>query len=967
MSANSLLASAADIDTIPASLREDTAVHIERVLEAANQRHADAPPLDERLVRFFAASPGSTEFAVREPAAFTASWTAAPRARPAAEFEHDVVACLAASADADQAKRALRRLRNAEMVRIAIRDIVHGASVPSITAELSALADACIRHALVWLQAQLAPRLGQALDANGEALELLVLAMGKLGGQDLNFSSDIDLQFIYRGPGETAGGRRQIDHQAYFDRLGKMLIALLGEVTEDGFVFRVDMRLRPFGESGPLTTSLGALEQYYAVHGRDWERYALIKARVVCGDAGCRTQLLALIEPFVYRRYFDFGALEALRKMKSLIDKEASTQQLENDIKRGVGCIREIEFIAQLFQLTRGGREPRLRDGALLSTLTTCAELGLLDASDVDTLRAAYLFFRRVEHRLQQVNDQHTHALPTDDKERDRLVVGMGCNDWDDCLAALSRHRGGVHTLFAALLGGDGNATDAHDIAARDVWLMAADTDALAAQMAALGFNDGSAASAALQALITPRFRNRLSEEARARLDRLMPLLLSMTARCTQGETTLERLSKLIHAIARRSVYCAFLADYPDALARVVELFESSSWVAEQITRYPILLDALLDTRELFTLPTAAELHQAVHDQVQSNRENDLEHGMDALRSFKNQQVLRVAASDISRRLPLAEISNQLTYVAEACLSAALQVAWHDLVQRHGEPRCEIGGATTRPGFAIVGYGKLGGWELGYGSDLDIVFLHDSSGAAQHTTGDKPVENAVFFTRLAQRLIHILSTSTHGGKVYDIDVRLRPSGASGLLVSTIDAFRTYQENKAWLWEHQALVRARGIVGDRDVIAAFESIRRDILERPRSATDLKREIADMRARMLRELDRTGRGLFDLKHGSGAITDIEFVVQYMVLRWAFDNDELLAWTDNLRLLETFADHGLMPPALSRRLHDAYFAIRAEIHRCTLQQVDGLVDEKKLLEHRHAVTEIWQATFATDDAGD
>ena len=961
-----------DLAALPAALCEDAARLLERFREA-EQTSSAAPagtPRAAQLAAVFAKSPFIADYAIRWPAEFVAL-IAAPEiavARERAAYDLLLQVALAECTELAAAKTALRHLRRREMVRIAWRDLELGADVRTVMLELSAFADAVVSHASSWLQTLLAARFGRAYGEDGDAVSLLVLAMGKLGGLELNFSSDIDLLFIYEGDGTTRGGRKALEHQDYFDRVGRELIALLNENTADGYVFRVDMRLRPFGDSGPLTSSLSAIEHYYAVHGRDWERYALIKARALCGDERCRTALAALIRPFVYRRYLDYGALDALREMKALIDREASAAAQSDDVKRGWGGIREIEFTAQLFQLTRGGREARLRHRALLPTLAACAELGLLEVDEVATLTASYCFLRMVEHRLQQARDEQTHRLPRDETERARVAFAAGFDDWTSFLAALDRHRDTTRTLFAALLKPVGARHEDAPTAATPwdaLWQAATAVD-LPAQLAAHGRTASAVLAEVLGALKSERFQSRLSQHSRLRLDRVMPVLLEKICNGQVDDETVQRIAQLLRAIAGRSVYLAFLADHPDALTRLIELFSASGWIAQQITRHPILLDELLDARVLYAPPDQARLHALLCEQLAAAGElsedlapdlaPDLDAAMDALRSFKNSQVLRVAASDITQHFPIAEVSNQLTYIAEACIVSAFEIAWRSLVARFGAPMYTLNGLRQAAHVAVIAYGKLGGWELGYGSDLDLVFLHDSAGEAQNTAGERTVDNPVFFGRLVQRVIHILATVTPAGATYEVDTRLRPSGAAGQLVTNCEAFAEYQRHDAWVWEHQALTRARPIAGDQDLARRFSEIRREVLARPRAPQALARDIVEMRERMLKELDRGNARSFDLKHGLGGITDIEFMVQYAVLRWANVHASLLTWTDNLRLLETIAALNLLPAPLCRGLHDAYFAYRAELHRCALQQIDGLVDASKFQAQRQEVRDIW-----------
>ena len=951
----------------PAALAASTALAVTHFLAAAGATGVDHTLGAERrpeIARVFACSPYVAHEAARDPTAFVAMLTDAATgpARDAAHYRAHCTALVAEATDDAALRHLLRRYRHQELARIAWRDLTGSANLEAVLAELSGLADALVSASAEWLTRELAVRFGTPVDSAGRPMSLIVIAMGKLGGGELNFSSDIDLMFVYRANGETTGGSRTLANQEYFDRLGKKLIAVLNDVTVDGFVYRVDMRLRPFGDSGALTASFAALEQYYQVHGRDWERYALIKARALTGADDDRAALEEITRPFVYRRYLDFGAFEAVREMKAMIDAEVARCGLERDIKRGGGGIREVEFIGQAFQLVRGGREPRLRLRQILPVLRGCIELGLLDITDVTALTDAYVFLRVTEHRLQQVYDAQTQTLPDNTLEQTRLAYGLGFDDWASFTACLDAHRAAVRGCFASLLmpqPAPAGAEQVTETGAR-MWRAAADLDSTQEILVTAGFDDIAQATAALGQLKDPRFLARLSSEARARLDRLMPPLVAACARLPGGAVALTRLAELVRAIARRSVYLALLADHGGALTRLVELCAASPWIAQQITRSPILLDELLDGRVLATPPGRAALVNLLDDAIDTADPGDLDRVMDVLRNFKHQQVLRVAACDLMADFPIAEVSNHLTWIAEVLVSKALALAWADLVARHGRPGVSSDGARRSVGFGVIAYGKLGGLELGYGSDLDLVFVHDRSGPTGITDGPKPIANDVFFTRLAQRLIHFITTRTPAGQCYEMDIRLRPSGASGLLVTSLEAFQEYQHGSAWTWEHQALQRARGVAGKPETLERFAVIRRAVLRSRRDEARLIADIFDMRERMRARLDRSNDEQYDLKQGVGGITDIEFMVQYACLRWAAQHHILTAYTDNLRLLELIGDLGLLPREDCRALHDAYFAYRAEIHRCALQEVDGLVPQHALLDQREAVNGIWRRTL-------
>ncbi|MCC7413510.1 MAG: bifunctional [glutamate--ammonia ligase]-adenylyl-L-tyrosine phosphorylase/[glutamate--ammonia-ligase] adenylyltransferase [Gammaproteobacteria bacterium] len=851
---------------------------------------------------------------------------------------------------------ALRRLRMREMVRIAWRDLAGRADLAATMAELSAFADAALEGTLVWLERALEPAIGVPCDAQGRAQRLVILAMGKLGAGELNFSSDIDLIFAYPAEGETRAGRRTLSNHEYFNRLGQRLIKALAQMTPDGFVFRVDMRLRPFGESGALTLGFDAMFAYFEVHARDWERYAMIKARAAAGDVDAGETLLRRLQPFVFRRYLDFSALEALRDMKRLIAEEVARQGLEDDVKRGAGGIREIEFIGQSFQIIRGGREPALRDRRIQFILAQLGALGHLPPATCATLLEAYEFLRRTEHRLQEIDDRQTHELPTDELGRLRLAQGMGYGDWEAFATELYLRRDAVSMHFDRLLGVEPQAdTTLADFAS--VWDADLDTGQIAAALAGSGFADADAVAAEITRLRAQPHVRRLGRNGRARLARLMPRLLAAVRAADAPAVTLGRIFELVDAVAQRSVYLALLADHEAALAQLVRLCAASPWIAAQIVRQPILLDELLDPRVLYDPPGCGRLQAQMAAALARHGSEDLEQGMDTLRQFRHVQVLRVAAADVGGDFPIAQVSNHLSDIAEVVIESALTLGERYLVARHGQPLCRDDGVARRAGFAVIAYGKLGGLELGYGSDLDLVFLYDGRGARQETDGERPIDNATFFTRLAQRVIHLLETATAAGRAYQVDTRLRPSGASGLLVSTLDAYRRYQLEDAWTWEHQALVRARCVAGAASVCSGFGSIRREVLGRTRDPHALRDDVVAMRERMRAELTRREPGCFDIKQGEGGITDIEFMVQYAVLRWASAHPELLVWTDNLRLLETIAAARLLPAADCRILHDAYFAYRAVVHRLSLQGREALVEDASFGEHREGVRRVWE----------
>ncbi|MCB1778028.1 MAG: bifunctional [glutamate--ammonia ligase]-adenylyl-L-tyrosine phosphorylase/[glutamate--ammonia-ligase] adenylyltransferase, partial [Candidatus Competibacteraceae bacterium] len=836
---------------------------------------------------------------------------------------------------------ALRRGRRREMMRIAWRDLAGLAELTETLGDLTDLADAAVNAALARLYAwQCQQRYGAPCDSQGQAQQLVVLGMGKLGGRELNFSSDIDLILTYPEQGQTQGPR-VVSNEEFFRRLGQRLNKVLAEITAEGFVFRVDLRLRPFGDSGPLAVSFAAFEDYYQNHGRDWERYAMIKARVIAGDQNAGDLLLTTLRPFVYRRYLDYNAFEALRGMKILIAQEVERKGMQRNIKLGPGGIREIEFIGQAFQLIYGGREPALRERGILTVLDTLAVSGRLPAATVRNLKEAYRFLRRVENRLQAWADRQTHDLPEEGLAKARLAYAMDYPDWAAFTQALMQHIEQVSYQFAQVFGDGGEASSGTSRAHwAELWQDNPDAESALRLLTERGFEEPDAAWNRLQALRSSFSYRTMSPRGRARLDALMPNVLETAAHAPQPTVTLERLLQLLEAVARRSVYLALLADHPQALAQLAKLCAASSWIARHLTRYPLLLDDLLNPATLYAPLDRGQLALELNQQLQQAPANDEEEQLNALRYFKQAQVLRVAAADVSGAMPLMMVSDHLTEIAETLLRKVLELAWAHLSPRFGQPRCRVAGVERDAQFAIIAYGKLGGIELNYGSDLDLVFLHDSVGDAQLTSGPRQIDNAAFFTKLLQRILHLLTTRTGAGDLYEVDTRLRPSGRAGLLVSSFEAFTEYQRSQAWTWEHQALLRTRVVAGPAALAERFAAIRREILQQERDPVALRQEVRDMRERMRTELDASTKEHFDLKQGRGGIADIEFIVQYAVLANAWRWPDLLIFTDNIRQIDGLARFGVLSIADAVRLRHAYRVLRRRIHQLKLQECPALI---------------------------
>jgi glutamate-ammonia-ligase adenylyltransferase len=847
-----------------------------------------------------------------------------------------------------QAMTALRRTRAVEMARIAWRDLAGAADLDATLADVSLLAECLIDAALRYAAASLEPRLGRPRDADGRELPLLVLGMGKLGGVELNFSSDVDLVFVYADG--AVEGSVKVEPESYYLRLGQQLIKLLDQRTEDGFAYRVDMRLRPFGTSGPLALGLAAFERYLVEHGRDWERYAYVKARLLTGIEFASDVFDYVLTPFVYRRYLDYGVFDALRQMKRLIAQEVVRKDLAENIKLGPGGIREIEFIVQAFQIVRGGRRPELRARSLLTVLPLLAGDRQLPPSTVAALAAAYRYLRTVENRIQAMNDAQTHELPAGEEERSQLAYALNEPSWAAFHARLKHQRAIVEAEFQRVAWDAEGPRDVDPLVA--AW-HAGDT---AAMLAGTPLAGDERALDLLKDLRHGGLYQRMEEVGRQRLGAVMVRTLQALSKSPAALKRFERVLPIFRAVGRRSAYLALLNENPAALDRLLTLVAESSLVARQIAEQPMLLDELLDSRVFDTPPSREELAALLERATQGAA--DAEAMLDAIRVFQQTATFRIAVADRLGSLPLMKVSDRLTDTAELVLDYSLRAAWRELAAKYGTPRC--GPPPREAGFAVIGYGKLAGLELGYGSDLDLVFLHDSSGADQETDGVPPLDNERFFGRLVQRLIHFLSVQTSSGRLYEVDTRLRPSGRAGLLVTSLEGFRHYQTQEAWVWEHQALLRSRALAGSPEVCRAFETIRRDVLVSHVDRTKLKTEVAKMRRRMREELSLAAEGSFDIKQDQGGIADIEFLVDYWVLAHSQAHPELVEFPDNIRQLEALARAGLVPDALCVRLKEAYLALRQRVHELALDEGGRVVPEPELAAVRDFVSSVWREVF-------
>jgi glutamate-ammonia-ligase adenylyltransferase len=849
-----------------------------------------------------------------------------------------------------RAMEVLRRNRNIELARIIWRDIAGWADLETSFAETSRLADFSIRAALAFASHE------RRVSGHGR-LPLLVLGMGKLGGEELNYSSDVDLVFLYPERDSDDSGDVGADQDRY-RRLGQTLIRLLDHATGDGFVFRVDMRLRPFGASGPLVVSLPAFESYLIRHGRDWERYAYVKARLITGSRYRAEVFDEILTPFVYRRYLDYSVFDSLRQMKSLIAAEVSRRDLADNVKLGPGGIREIEFVVQAFQLVRGGRDPSLRVRPLLRALPGLAAARQLGEQAVRELSAAYRFLRKLENCLQAMADRQTHDLPGEPLARARLAYAMGEPSWEALEETLVRHRAKVEAQFSRVAW-DTHASVRHADAAasiRGAW----DGDSLAEAVRGAGIERAEEIARMLTRLRDGALYQRIDEPGRQRLAAAVARTVPMLAGQRDAAATLRRVLTVFEAVGRRSAYLSLLNENPSALERLLRLAGHSEFIVRQIAHHPLLLDELLDSRLFETPPSREELARSLRQYLANVACGDVEACLEAMRLFQRAAIFRIAVADRLGRLPLMKVSDRLTDTAELVLELALKTAWAETVARFGKPMCGGPAPMREAGFAIVGYGKLGGLELGYGSDLDLVFLHDSAGKQQETDGTPPLDNARFYARLVQRLLHFLTIQTSSGRLYEIDTRLRPSGRAGLMVASLENFGRYQRKEAWVWEHQALLRSRSVAGAPAVREAFENERRDILTHWVERARLREEIASMRRRMRAELSAGGPGRFDIKQDPGGLADIEFLVDYWVLANAEAWPELVEFPDNVRQLEALERTGLVSAERCAGLKEVYLALRQRTHQLALDDGGRVVEEAEFRQQREWVGAVWREVF-------
>ncbi len=863
-------------------------------------------------------------------------------------------------------KKVLRQLRQRVMLRVIYRDLNQLCDLNEVMQTISDLAEITIQAAVNFHYALLANSYGKPCNSAGKPQQMIVVGMGKLGGCELNVSSDVDLIFSFEEEGETLSDNNPanvISNQDFFNKLGKKVISALDDVTEDGFVFRMDMRLRPFGAEGVLVPNCDALEAYYQDNGREWERYAWIKGRVVAGPDAMITKLL---KPFVFRKYLDYNALASLRDLKLQIQRDVLQKGLQDNIKLGRGGIREIEFIAQVFQLIRGGTDVSLQIKPTLLVLKLLQNKDLLPQKTVSELTAAYVFLRNLEHRLMYVDDQQTQDLPKNDTTQARIASTMQFKTWQSFLAQLNAHRQNVQLHFDATFNSEASSVNAK-ISQTDqqyeteiaLWQQTLEPDIALLTLSDAGYQDANEALQRLKMLRASSRYKQLPENSRQRFDRLMPLVIAIAANEQNSDVALLRSISLLEDICRRASYLALLTEYPQALNLLIKLCAASPWLAQYLSAHPILLDELLDSRTLYTAPDFALLKAELSEKMQ-HLQNDTEAQMDAMRHFKHASILKFAAQDVANALPLEILSDYLSNLADVIVQVSLPIIWDSLKFKH----------IDTPYFAVIGYGKLGSKELGYMSDLDIIFLYSHShedarndNAAENANDDKLQSSgntAEIYARFAQRINNWFNSITNAGLLYETDLQLRPDGNSGLLVSSIDAFKEYQINKAWVWEHQALTRARFIAGDANIGKAFEQVRVQVLSQQRDVDVLKKSVIEMREKM-RVSHQLQAGMFDIKHDAGGIIDVEFLVQFLVLSHASKHAELTENIGNIALLKLLASLNIIEVSAAENVAVAYREYRKMQHALKLQGVTQTkVEASAVAAHILAVSALWQQVF-------
>jgi len=947
---------------LPAELQQEVAIVFEEIVDQLPDASAKTTDWLGALPAVLSSSPFLVNLIRRDPAYLTGLIDNGSLFTPldTDNLLSTIEASLAATEDEREMMHCLRYARNQAMLHIAFRDLAGWAALNEVMSSLTNTAIALLSAALARTYDLLAARHGMPLgSASGEAQQLIILGMGKLGGGELNFSSDVDLIFCYPENGQSSG-TKPLSNQEFFTRQTKLLIKLLTTQTADGFVCRVDTRLRPNGDSGPLCLSFNAMDNYYQLHGRDWERYAFIKASVVAGNQDKGKQLLSSLRPFIYRKYLDFSAIESIRDMKEMIEHELQRKKvIRRNIKLGPGGIREIEFIAQAHQLIRGGRDPQLQQQSLLPVLDQLHASTLISTDEFETLTDGYQFLRRCENRLQMYADQQTHSLPKNSLQQLILARAMNYADWPTFHRLLQLHMLAIHEIFHALFISTADpetSTPTRSLA--HLWSNVLNEKAACQALRDNHYKKPDALFSRLQAFRNGSLYSSLSASASSRLDRLLPVLLYEVGDiATDTDETIFRCLALLTAIVRRPVYLSLLLDNEAIRHQLIRLTAASPYASVLIQRYPILLDDLLTGYSLGDFNREA-LTADLKKRLQTTEHDDLEQQMGLLREFNHSKLLAVASLDISARLTASETGRSLSAIAEACTRESLDISMQGIIAKHGT--LENSDPAKVP-FCIIAYGKLGSQELGFGSDLDLVFVSANMADSVKTSGPRKVFAAQFFARIGQRLVHIMSTLTPAGRLYEVDMRLRPSGTSGPLVTSIGRLQRYHREEAWTWEHQALVRARAIAGDQGLAEIFYALRKEILCRYRDETKLRIDIVNMREKMRRAKNTSDGNKFDLKQGHGGIVDIEFMVQYMVLRWAHEYPQLTRHTETMALLDALKNLELLEPKTHRVLTGAFSGWLEKSYQLKLNERQAIIQTEAANTLSRQVTKIWSTMLS------
>ncbi len=831
----------------------------------------------------------------------------------------------------------IRAIRKREMVRIAWRDLTGESDTIRIMKELSLFAEACIDRSVELFYSTYSRRYGTPIGAKSNLpQQLVVIGLGKLGGEELNFSSDIDIMFSYPESGSTYS---KLSNEEFFSLVARKVIRFLSEPTEDGFVFRVDTRLRPFGKSGAIVINFDAMEDYYQSYGREWERYALVKARIVGGDRKKGEELLSRLRPFVYRRYLDYTVFDALREMKQRITEEASQLSILDNIKIGPGGIREIEFFIQVFQLTRGGIDPELQVQSLLSAIDVLKRKSYVPEEICDRLKDAYIFLRRLENRIQEYEDLQSHTISSDPAQRLRIAIGMGYKSWEEFYDQLLEHTSYVHSQFEQLL------APKHGLKAESdplYFILDKDEDEIKEVLFSMGFSDVQDIARIIIDLKGFPSMKIITPKARDILKKLIAVILRKLSKDEKAKEVLLRLSSLIKNILLRTNYLSLMLENPNVIDHLIRLAKESSWIISFVSKFPVLLDELIDPRNLYTPPTRKDLEKDMEYRLAMADPDDLESQMIQLSLLRHTNILRVAASDIAGIISVKEVSSHLTDIAEVVLKAAMKLAWKNCQKKMALEHIEEG-----KGFCIIGYGKLGGRELSYSSDLDLIFLHCGETADQIS----------FYTKVAQQIISLLTTHTMMGKAYEVDTRLRPDGSLGILAVNVRSFRDYEMKRAWTWEHQALLRARPVCGDNNIAEEFEKIRYEVLTKQRDEKELFKEVWKMRQKVISQLSKKIPGIFHIKNDPGGLIDIEFIIQYLTLLYAPSYPELLKWRAHIHFLNELEKFGLIDKDDASLLKSAYIKMRYTMHRLALQEAKPVVEEGQFRDIRTKILDMWK----------